>query len=115
MAFLLFAWLTKEFDLLFPAFLLLGIGADPYLSSHVRWWPKQANFYSLLIGLGFLIRYYRFKKSNLGLGLILIVLAFSQLFLKIIEKQLHSYAGMLDQYWPLILVAVGAFLYFKKK
>jgi hypothetical protein len=114
-AFLLFAWLTKEYDLLFPAFLLFGIGCDPYLSNHVRWWPKQVNFYSLLIGLGFLIRYYRFKKSNLFLGLTLIILAFFQLFLKSIEKQLHSHLGTLDQYWPVLLVAIGALLYLKKK
>jgi hypothetical protein len=113
--FLLFAWLTKEFDLLFPAFLLLGIGCNPYLSNHFKWWPKQANFYSLLIGLGFLIRYYRFKKTNFLLGLILIVLAFFQYVLKAVENQLHAHLVTLDHYWPLILVAVGAFLYLKKK
>jgi hypothetical protein len=91
------------------------MGCDPYLSSHFKWWPKQANFYSLLIGLGFLIRYYRFKKSNLLLGLILIILAFFQFVLKAVEKQLHAHLVTLDQYWPLILVAVGAFLYLKKK
>jgi hypothetical protein len=114
-AFLLFAWFAKEYDLLFPAFLLFGIGVDPYFSSHVRWWPKHANFYSLLIGIGFLIRYYKFKKSNLFLGLTLIILAFFQLFLKSIEKQLHTHLGTLSQYWPLLLVAIGGFLFLRKK
>ncbi len=114
-AFLIYGWVSREFDLLFPSFLLLGIGCQFYFSGRIKQWPEPATFYPLLIGIGFFIRYYKVKKSGALIGITLVVLSLYPYFSKKLETNLHQAIGTLSTYWPVLIIALGAFLFFKKK
>lgn len=112
--FFIFGWVQRETDLLFPAFLLVGFGAYPLLAKASLIWTQPSIFYPLLMGIGFLIRYYKVKKSGLFMGLLLIVFGLYPFFSKTLDKELHQ-IGSLTQYWPVLLIGLGLFFYFKKK
>lgn len=113
--FFIYGWVANESDLLFPAFLMLGIGLHAFFPNQSSWWSKNATFYPLLMGIGFLIRYAKVKKQGLWLGLLLLLFGLYPLFSKALEQKLHQFLGTLGHDWPILLVALGLFLFLKKK
>ncbi|WEG14035.1 hypothetical protein PU629_06610 [Pullulanibacillus sp. KACC 23026] len=115
LCFFVFGWMAPEWDLLFPAFLLIGFGAHPFLTEILPMWARAETYYPLLMGIGFLIRYYKVKKNGLSLGIILIVFALFPLFSHRLNGQLLHKVGSLSQYWPLIIIIIGLIFFYKKK
>lgn len=116
-AFLLHSYIAKDYDKLFPGVIILGIGIHNHGLRHYSFWIDHWAIYTIIIGLAFLLRYQK-AKAGLFPGLILLVLSFIAIFA---SNQpgwfywINELMVLLETFWPLALVLLGAYLLFKKK
>lgn len=116
-AFLLHSYIAKDYDKLFPGVIILGIGIHYHGLNHYTFWIDHWGIYTIIIGLAFLIRYQK-TKSGLLFGLILLALSFIAIFASNQPSWfywINEFMALLETFWPLALVLVGAYLLFNKK
>lgn len=102
-------------DSLFPATILTGLGIHFHAVHYIHHWPTGWPVYLFIVGLAFLVRYSKTKKSGLFTGLILVTLAILGLFNQFVETMLHKTYHYLDELWPILLIVVGLYIIIKKK
>lgn len=116
-AFLAHAYTSREYQSIIPGVILLGIGAHLHLRVMLLFWPNHWAMFTLIIGLAYLLRYQQ-TKNGLVQGLLLLVLSIIALFYHEVIGWLGwigSLVGMIEDYWPYGLIAVGLYLLFFKK
>lgn len=117
-ALLAHGYIAGQHEAILPGTVLAGFGLHFTLAGKLAIWPDHAGILLLIIALGFLLRY---VKAGTGLlaGLLLlaasIYLLFSRQVIEWSQEQEGAAANIAD-YWPLALIAAGAyFLFFKRK
>ncbi|GAA5416258.1 hypothetical protein Pryu01_01290 [Paraliobacillus ryukyuensis] len=116
-AFLLHAYIGKDYDKLFPGAILLGFGIHFHGLNHYGFWIDHWGIYTLIVGVAFMIR---FQKTKTGLlpGLLLIILSIFAVFVSNKPSWFHwinSFMALLESFWPVALVALGVYLLIKRK
>ncbi|WP_110927107.1 LiaF transmembrane domain-containing protein [Bacillus massiliglaciei] len=117
LAFLLQAYKEKEHSSILPGIVLFGFGLHFHISGLFELWPGDIAAFMLILALGTILQARKLKASMLY-GIIFIIIAVVALFYDRMKTGLPVDASVqegLEQYWPIILVAVGAYLFIKKK
>lgn len=96
----------KKGGSLFPGILLIGYGAQHLLVRTVHGWPSAWYMIAFWFGLAFLLSYANSKnRKELLFGLLFIGIAAYNYY------PVHQgLTFLLSKWWPLIAIAVGAFL-----
>ncbi len=115
-AFLAQGYLNKQHESILPGGILLGLGLHFHALDQSGGWIDHWGMYTLIVGFSFLLRAH---KTNQGImaGLILIIIS----LIGISSITLPRWFGWIDylfsqieQFWPFLLIGIGAFLLFKK-
>jgi Domain of unknown function (DUF5668) len=116
-ALLLHAYLAKDHKNLFTGYTLLGLGIHFHGLNHYSFWTDSWGAYPLLVGASLLLAALKTKKGYIWAILLLALGIFSIAA----PKQpawfswLDRIAGVISDYWPLLLILAGAYLLFRKK
>ncbi|QTM99987.1 hypothetical protein ERJ70_12200 [Sediminibacillus dalangtanensis] len=115
--FLFHSYFSKEYKNLFPGTILLGLGLHFFGLRHYGFWIDHWGVYPLIIGIAFLIRFQK-TKSGLLPGLLLLGIALFAIYS--INKPgwfnwINETASLLESFWPLLLIAIGGYLIYRKK
>src|SRR5699024_1001258 len=116
LGFVLYGYFKRDYNSLFPATIVLGIGVHFFGLTHLDFWVDHWAVYILIIGAGFIIRALRTKKG-FGIGFILILLAILLIFssqFKILHP-LYANLNTLKNFWPILLIIIGLYLIKRKK
>ncbi|GAA4062211.1 MAG TPA: hypothetical protein GXZ58_00865 [Bacilli bacterium] len=111
------SYLSRDYDKLFPSVILLGLGIHFHAVALYPNWVEHWSVYAIIIGMAFLVRY---QKMKVGLypGLIMLFVGLFMLF-SITNNQfsqtMDSLIKIIEDYWPVGLIAFGVYLLFKKK
>ncbi|PLR93692.1 LiaI-LiaF-like domain-containing protein [Bacillus sp. T33-2] len=107
----------KDYEAILPGVILVGFGVHFHVVNRLEIWPDHMGTFTLIIALGFLLRY---QKAGTGLfhGILFLVLAGLLLF----YDRIAGYLGLLEngmaaawKFWPAALVLIGIYLLFIKK
>lgn len=104
----------KDSSSLFSGVFLTGLGLHFHAAAKVATWPEPLQMIILLAGLSFLIQY-RKTKEGLIPGLILTLLSLWLLFFKSNTPSVENIFVKAEDFWPIILMVLGAYLMFFKK
>ncbi|CAG9619530.1 LiaF transmembrane domain-containing protein [Sutcliffiella rhizosphaerae] len=116
-ALLLQAYKQSDYPNILPGFVLLGIGLHFQLKDTVAVWPDHFAVIILILGVGFILRAQK-TKGGMFEGVLLCILASFFLFYGTFMEMLgvvETGVEHLYNYWPVILIIIGAFLVVKKK
>jgi hypothetical protein len=104
----------KDSASLFTGVFLTGFGIHFHAVSKIPNWPHPLQIITLLTGAAFLIQY---KKTKDGLipGLILTILSLWFIFFNNHTPSVQNIFAKAESFWPIILMALGAYLIFFKK
>lgn len=111
LAFLVQGTIGKEQHALFPGIILFGLGFHFFASTYFSEWPTSWGIYTLIIGLAFLTQ----KKTGSKTALLLIGISLLELFYPDFQQWQAKLLGLLNGFWPLLLIGLGAYFIFKKK
>ncbi|PWA06393.1 hypothetical protein DCC39_17435 [Pueribacillus theae] len=115
-AFLAHGFLGKEAASFFPGTLLLGLGIHFFAAANVEFWPKSWGMYTLIVGVAFLVQYFKTKKGGFLTACILIMISLLELFYANFQLILMKVETLFKGFWPILLIGLGLyFLFFKKK
>ena len=116
MAFLAQGYLNKQPESILPGGILTGLVIHFHALHHWHNWIDHWGMYTLIVGFSFLLRAH---KTNQGvmIGLILVIIS----LIGISSITLPKWFGWVDylfmqieQFWPFLLIGLGAFFLFKK-
>lgn len=107
--------ISKEGAMIFPGVLIAGLGVHFYFVNKLALWPTTWGMYALILSIAYLASYYKTKKTGLIPGLLLLALAIIELLYTGFQFWLASTFSFIGGFWPVILIAVGLYLVFKKK
>jgi uncharacterized protein (DUF983 family) len=104
----------KDSASLFTGFFLTGLGIHFHAVSKIPSWPHPLYMITLLTGAAFLLQY---KKAKDGLipGLILTILSLWFIFFNNNTPSVQNIFAEAENFWPIILMVLGAYLIFFKK
>ncbi|GGH89076.1 putative RDD family membrane protein YckC [Pullulanibacillus pueri] len=114
-AFFAYSYFSKEHDSIFVGVLLLGLGIHFHFKDHVSWWPSGLPMYGLIIGLAFLARYFKGRKTGLIPGIIFTGLSVLDFFYERVQTFTYKITSFIGNLWPLVLIALGLSLLLSKK
>lgn len=116
LALLIYSFQTKEYNSLFSGTLVFGLGIHFHGIRHYSFWIDHWAMYPLIVGIAFLVRYFKTKQGLLP-GLILLLISCIFIFSINIPSWfdwIHDVADFIDVYWPVVLVVIGVYLLKKK-
>ncbi|KHF40969.1 LiaI-LiaF-like domain-containing protein [Halalkalibacter okhensis] len=115
LALLLQAYVGREYAMIFPGIILFGLAIHFHLQSIASWWPDHWGVYTTIAGLAFLLSAKKQKQEGLLIGSIFII--FSLLSFASINpfSWLYDAYSFLSSLWPIMLIAIGLMLLFKRK
>jgi hypothetical protein len=104
----------KDSASLFSGVFLTGLGIHFHAAPKVASWPDPLQMITLLTGIAFLIQY---KKAKEGLipGLLLTLLSLWFIFFKSNTPSMQNIFADVENFWPIILMVLGAYLIFFRK
>jgi hypothetical protein len=116
-AFLGQGYIGKEYDAILPGVLLVGFGLYFHILNHYPFWSNQVGAFILILGLGCLLRY---QKTHTGLfqAVLFLILSIILLYYDKFSSKLDMLQNGLSivwKFWPLIIIAIGFFLLYKRK
>ncbi|PYZ93664.1 hypothetical protein CR194_10930 [Salipaludibacillus keqinensis] len=100
---------------MFSGIVLLGFGILFHAIHTFEYWNFQWPYFTLVIAIAFLCKYFVNKRDGAATGIILLLISASALFFTSIMEWLHSIHPALDSYWSVILILVGLYLLFFRK
>ncbi len=117
LAFLFYAYSSKEYKQIFPGFILLGLGIHFHGLNHYSFWIDHWAMYPLIVGIAFLLRNTKIKGGLLP-GLILVGISLFAIFAN--QKPGWFQWGnriiyWIEQFWPALLIGLGIYLLVKRK
>lgn len=116
-AFLGQGYWEKEYESILPGVIFLGFGLHFQFLNRYPFWANHVGSFVLIIALGYLLRY---QKTHSGLfqATLFFILAMFLLF----YDNMTAYFGLLQskvsiiwKFWPLLIMAIGAYFLFKRK
>lgn len=118
-AFLLQAYVGKEYEAILPGVLMFGIGLHFHVihQLNIQQWPGHIEIFMLIFAAGFLLRYLKLKKG-LFEGCLFLVIALIMLFDQPIIQTfpvLQTSIEFIWRFWPFIFLALGGFFLFYKR
>jgi hypothetical protein len=104
----------KDSASLFSGVFLTGLGLHFHMAPKLASWPEPLQMITLLTGIAFLIQY---KKAKEGLipGLLLTLLSLWFIFFKSNTPSMQNIFANAENFWPVILMILGAYLIFFRK
>jgi Domain of unknown function (DUF5668) len=116
-AFLLQAYMGKEFESILPGVILFGFGLHFHVVGKLEIWPNDIGVFILIIALGFILRGNKTKKGMFH-GILLLIVSILLLFYDRIFKMMGVLENGMDtalKFWPFVLVAIGLYVMFVRK
>lgn len=116
-ALLIHSYTSKDYQHLLSGTIILGIGIHFHGVNHYDFWIDHWAVYLLIVGIAFIVRAIRTKRGFLT-GAILIGLAILFIFsfkLPRMFNWIYDVTGILETFWPLLLIVIGIFWLKKKK
>lgn len=116
-ALLIHSYTSKDYQHLLSGTIILGIGIHFHGVNHYDFWIDHWAVYLLIVGIAFIVRAIRTKRGFLT-GAILIGLAIMFIFsfkLPRMFNWIYDVTGILETFWPLLLIVIGIFWLKKKK
>ncbi|QXE00590.1 LiaI-LiaF-like domain-containing protein [Terribacillus sp. DMT04] len=116
-ALLLHAYLAKDHKNLFAGYTLLGLGVHFHGLRHYTFWTDSWGAYPLLVGAALLLAALKTKKGYiwaillLALGIFAIAAPAQPAWFGWLDR----IAGVIRDFWPVLLILAGAYLLFRKK
>ncbi|MFV8828728.1 LiaF transmembrane domain-containing protein [Alkalihalobacterium sp. APHAB7] len=114
-AFLFQSYLGHDSGAIFPGALLLGLGVHFHAIVMFSGWPQHWAMFTLIVGLAFMLLYFRTKRDGLVPAIILFIVSGFGFFSSDLMKWLGSFLDVFEGFWPLLLIALGLYLIFRKK
>ncbi|WP_047981686.1 LiaI-LiaF-like domain-containing protein [Ornithinibacillus contaminans] len=117
LALVIYSFQTKDYQQLFSGTIILGLGIHFHGIQHYVFWIDHWAMYPLIIGIAFLVRYFK-TKQGLVPGLILIGLSSILIFSINIPTWFDWIYDIIDFiaiYWPVVLIGIGIYFLKKKK
>ncbi|WNB93250.1 DUF5668 domain-containing protein [Bacillus sp. NEB1478] len=104
----------KESASLFSGVFLTGLGIHFHAAPIIESWPDPLQMITLLTGIAFLVQY---KKTKEGLipGLLLTLLSLWFIFFKSNTPSMQNIFADVENFWPIVLMILGAYLIFFRK
>ncbi|UOQ86182.1 LiaI-LiaF-like domain-containing protein [Gracilibacillus salinarum] len=116
-AFLIYAFSIKDYTNIFPGVILLGLGIHFHSLNHYPFWIDHWAMFTIIVAIAFLARALK-TKNGFFPGLILLAISLFAIFA---DQQpswfnwINQVMLWLERFWPIILIALGAYLLLKKK
>lgn len=104
----------KDSSSLFSGVFLTGLGLHFHLAAKIPAWPEPLQMITLLTGISFLMQYRKTKEGLLP-GLFLTLLGIWLIFFKSNTPSVENIFVKAEDFWPIILMVLGAYLMFFKK
>ncbi|WP_407272639.1 LiaI-LiaF-like domain-containing protein [Radiobacillus sp. PE A8.2] len=117
LAFLLHSYIANDYKNLFPGVIVLGLGIHFHGLNHYGFWVDHWGVYPFIIAIAFLLRFQK-TKNGLVPGLILLVISLFAIFSTNKPswfRWVDQVIGVLENFWPVVLIVLGAYLLFRKK
>lgn len=117
LAFLIHSFTAKEYKNLFPGVILFGLGIHFHGLKHYPFWLDHWAVFTLIIGIAFLLQYWKSKKG-LTPAIILLIISFIAIFIENKPEWfvwINQAMNWIFQSWPIVLIIGGIYLLFKKK
>ncbi|WP_053367302.1 LiaI-LiaF-like domain-containing protein [Bacillus sp. FJAT-27245] len=116
-AFLGQGYFTRDHDAILPGIILTGFGLHFHVAGKVPFWPAHIGSFIAIIAIGFLLRY---QKTGNGLfqGLLFLLVTILLLFTDKVGAWLgivQSNMSLAWKFWPVLLIAIGAWFVFGKR
>src|SRR5699024_9410721 len=111
LAILIYSYRLKEYQSLFSGTLILGLGLHFHGMAHYVFWINPWAMYTLVIGIGFIIRYLKTKKGFL-LGSAIIIISSIIIFSFKLPAWLvcvYYLLSYIEAYWPIALIILGVY------
>ncbi|WP_209122003.1 LiaI-LiaF-like domain-containing protein [Alkalihalobacillus sp. BA299] len=114
-AFLFQSYLGHDSGTIFPGFLLVGLGVHFHAMVLFSFWPHHWAMFTLIVGVAFLLLYLRTKRDGLVPAIILLTISGFGFFPSDVMDWFMSFFDFFEGFWPLLLIAIGLFLIFRRK
>ena len=115
-AFLISSYRGRNYEQIFTGVLLLGIGVHLHGVEHYNFWINHWAVYLVIIGIAFLLRYFK-TKSGLLMGAAFLIagllLIFSSQFSAYFHW-VHDIFHLIERFWPILLIIFGIYLLKRK-
>jgi hypothetical protein len=116
-AFLGQGYIGKDYEAILPGVILFGIGLYFHVLSHYAFWNNQVGAFVLIIGIGCLLRY---QKTHSGLfqAVLFLILSIILLYYDKFSSDLgllQNGVSIIWKFWPIMIIAIGFFLLYKRK
>ncbi|WP_147803476.1 LiaI-LiaF-like domain-containing protein [Alkalicoccus halolimnae] len=115
---LVFMWQgfsNKDDSSMFSGSVLTGLGILFHGSTTFEVWSLTWPYFTLVIGLAFLMKYNVRKKDGLSTGIILLLITAVGVFASQVLPLFQDTVGSFTSFWPLAFVAVGIYYLFFRK
>lgn len=115
-AFLLHSYMARDHANILPGAVLLGLGIHFHGLSQYEHWIDHWSIYPIIVGLSFLLRYFKTKSGLIPALTLLGISAFA--FFQSSNTGWFSFIYQMiswtEQFWPLVLIVVGLFILKKR-
>ncbi|WP_216828832.1 LiaF transmembrane domain-containing protein [Alkalihalobacterium elongatum] len=115
LAFLFQSYLGHDSGAVFPGALLVGLGIHFHSIVIFANWPTHWAMFTLIVGLSFLILYLRTKRDGLVPAIILLIISGFGFFSSDLMHWFVSILDIFEGFWPILLIALGVYLIFRRK
>lgn len=106
---------NKDGSSMFSGTVLTGLGVLFHGASTFQLWQYDWPYFTLVIGVAFLLKHSVRRREGLGTGLILLAVTAVALFSSRILPLYQNTLGGWENLWPIVLIAVGVYLVFFRK
>ncbi|RNA70236.1 LiaI-LiaF-like domain-containing protein [Alteribacter keqinensis] len=110
------AWSNKDDGQLFSGLVMTGLGIQFHAVHTYGLWSHHWAYFTLIIGIAFLAKYFFSRRDGWVPGIILTALSILSLFYQGTVVLIRESLGSFAQYWPVLLILAGVYiLFFRKK
>ncbi|SDN57997.1 LiaI-LiaF-like domain-containing protein [Alkalicoccus daliensis] len=103
---------NKDAQHMFSGAVLTGLGVLFHGSYTFQLWQHDWPYFTLVIGIAFLLKYFVNKRDGLGTGLILLAITAAALFSAHLLQLLQFIPEAVLPFWPLLFIIAGVYLIF---
>ncbi|MDY0408593.1 hypothetical protein [Paracerasibacillus soli] len=96
---------------------MIGLGVHFHGLEHYSFWIDHWAAYPLIVGIALFLRALKTKR---GFFISIILIGISLLMIFTIQipewfQWIYTVLGFLEQYWPIVLILIGAYILIKRK
>ncbi|MDC3412491.1 DUF5668 domain-containing protein [Aquibacillus sp. 3ASR75-11] len=116
-ALLLHSYITNDYKNLFTGVIVLGIGIHFHGLTYYSFWIDDWGMYFIIIAIAYFVRFQKTKSGLfsgllfLGIGLFVILTPNEPIWM----KWLNRFFQFAEDFWPIIVIGLGLYMFVRKK